>query len=135
METAPSNEKLLLRRERVRPAEGPPDDLLTVRTPVLMEFEYWNLRGGADLSLSLHLYNERGVYVLASSSIHETRWHGRPFHRGLFHSSCYLPGDFLNDGNHEAHLLVIENRKHVVYRHYRVLVSAIADAAEAKDGW
>ena len=43
-----------------------------------MEFEYWNLRPGALLSLSLHLYNEQGTLVFNVGPTLRSAWQGNP---------------------------------------------------------
>ena len=61
--TAPGNDKVRLRRVCVRPVEGAATASINIRTPYVIEFDYWNLIPEARLDLSFHLYNEQGIMV------------------------------------------------------------------------
>ncbi|MDP8910296.1 MAG: ABC transporter ATP-binding protein [Chloroflexota bacterium] len=134
-ELAPGNERVRIRRAQVRPEGGDPSDQITVATPFVIEFEYWNMRAGAHLNLSLHVYNEQGVLVFNAVPVAETEWRGRPFPRGLFRDRCHVPANLLNDGVHRIELLVVEDSARVVHRMDDVLVFEVRDAAEDRAGW
>ena len=138
--TAPGNDRVRLRRVSVRAARAPDAaaeagaDGFTTRTPLLLEFEYWNLTPGALLNLSLHIYNEQGVMVFNALPVLEREWQGRPFPVGLFRDVCSIPGDLLNDGTFRVELLVVRDAE-VVYRHEDVLAFEVHDSVELRDGW
>jgi lipopolysaccharide transport system ATP-binding protein len=133
--TAPGNDAVRLRRVCVRSQTSNASDPITIRTPLVMEFEYWNLKPDTALNLSLHLYNEQGVLVLNTAPIHEPTWHGRPFPKGLFRSVCYMPGDLLNDGMHRVELLVVKDQGIILFSQDDVLVFDVRDAAEMRGDW
>ncbi|MBW3607470.1 MAG: ABC transporter ATP-binding protein [Actinobacteria bacterium] len=132
---APGNERVRIRRAQVRPEGGNPDDEISVTTPFVIEFEYWNMRAGAHLNLSLHVYNEQGVVVFNAVPTEEGAWQGRPFPRGLFRDTCHVPADLLNDGLHRIELLVVEDLSRVIHRMEDVLVFEVRDADDNRDGW
>jgi lipopolysaccharide transport system ATP-binding protein len=132
---APGNEVVRLRGVRVRPLGGAPSDPITVRTPFVFEFEYWNLRPEAVLNLSIHLVNEENVVVFATAPVNEPVWDGRPFPAGLFRSSCEVPGDLLNNGAHRLNLLVVKDRSNVIYNHAEVLSFDVRENMEARKDW
>jgi len=134
-DTAPGNDKVRLHRTCVRPVSGSPSDPITIQTPLVMEFDYWNLEPGARLNLSLHLYNERGITVFNAAPTREPVWHGRPFPAGLFRSSCYLPGDLLNDGLHRILLLVVKDQGVVIFSLDDALVFNVLDSVERRGDW
>ncbi len=133
--TAPGNDKVRLHRVYARPLGGSLSDPITIRTPFVIEFEYWNLQPGAYLNLSLHLYNEQGVLVFNTAPVHEPIWNGRPFPVGFFRSVCHVPGDLLNDGLHRVELLVVQDQGVVIYQHDDVLVLDVRDSLEMRDAW
>jgi lipopolysaccharide transport system ATP-binding protein len=136
--TAPGNETVRLRAVRVYPEGGSPSDPLTVRTPVVLEFEYWNLQPATVLNLSLHLVNEEGVLVFASGSGKaETKgWEeGRPLPAGLFRSRCRVPGGLLNDGVHTAQLLAVKDQSVVIHSYPDVLSFDVREDAETRQFW
>lgn len=134
-ESAPGNEKVRIHKACVRPENGCASDAITVRTPFIMEFEYWNLDPDSRLNLSLHIYNDQGVIVFNPVSTQEPMWHGRAFPKGLFRSACYVPGDLVNDGMHRVELLVVRDEGVLIYRHEDLLIFDVRDCVEMRGGW
>jgi lipopolysaccharide transport system ATP-binding protein len=137
---APGNDVVRIRRVSVRPeseqgATNLDPELITVRTPLVIEFEYWNLKPRTLLNLSLLVYTEDGVLAFNTGPVTEPVWQGKPFPVGLFRSVCYMPGDLLNDGLHRLTLLVIENQAHIVYRHEDVLTFEVHEDGASRKGW
>jgi lipopolysaccharide transport system ATP-binding protein len=132
--TAPGNEKVMLRRARVVREDGE-DAPITIRVPFRLEFEYWNLQPDARLNLSLHIYNEHGIIAFNAVPLNEPNWMGRSFPVGLFHDTCRIPGDLLNDGVHRVELLIVQDDATVIYRMDDVLVFDVQDAAELRGTW
>jgi len=135
--TAPGNEKVRLHRVCVRPENGTPADPITVRSPLSMEFEFWNLKPDASLGLVLSLYNEEGVLIfLAGSAAAEgPSWHGRPFPTGLFRSVCRMPGDLLNTGMHRLRLVVARDIHTVIYEQDNILAFEVQDSPERRGSY
>jgi len=131
----PGNDVVRFQRACVRPENGSSLDPITIRTPLAIEFEYWNLVQNAYLNLSLALFNEQGVFVLAAAPVHEPVWHGRPFPTGLFRSVCRVPSDLLNNGTHRITLLVVENEGSIIYRHDDILTFEVRDSVEMRGNW
>jgi len=134
IDTAPGNEKVRLHRACVRPENGCASEPITVRTPFVMEFEYWNLEPDASLNLSLHLYDEQGILVFQTAPVHEPVWYGRPFPAGLFRSVCHVPGDLLNDGMHRLRLLVASDQNLVIDQD-DILTFNVYDSTERRGGY
>jgi lipopolysaccharide transport system ATP-binding protein len=132
--TAPGNDAVRIRRATVRPETGSASDPIDVRTPVVIEFEYWNLRPDALLNLSLHVYNAQGVLVFNALPYLEKVWQGRPFPRGLYRDSCHIPGDLLNDGTYRIELLVVDSNR-VIHKEDEILVFEVRDDPYSRDGW
>ena len=135
--TAPGNETVRLHRACGRPEAGRPGDPLTVRTPIALEFSYWNHKPGARLNLSLQLFDESDTLVFATYPGQEPRWHGRPLPVGLFHSVCHIPGDLLNDGLYRVQLLVVESAAAVMVIHDEpsILKFQVQDAPDLRGEW
>jgi homopolymeric O-antigen transport system ATP-binding protein len=132
---APGNEKVRLHRASVRPADDTNLDAITVRTPLVIDIDYWNLAPGAYLNLSLVLYNEEGVALFNTGPVNEPAWHGKPFPAGLFRSSCYIPGDLLNDGTHRVQLYVVQDQSVALFRVDDLLVFEVLDEPERRSSW
>jgi lipopolysaccharide transport system ATP-binding protein len=133
--TSPGNDSVRMRRACVRPAAGESPGGITIRTPLALEFEFWNLEPGARLNLSIHLLNEEGVTVFNSAPVGEPIWHGRPFPPGIYRSVCHVPGDLLNDGTYRVLLLVVRDQGIVLYRHKDILVFNVSDSIDRRGDW
>jgi lipopolysaccharide transport system ATP-binding protein len=134
LETAPGNAKVRLRRATVRPDSPSSQTTITTRTPLLMEFEYWNLSHGAHLNLSVVVQNEEGTPIFNTVPSEEPRWHGRPFPAGLFRSVIQIPGDLLNTGTHRVLVYIVEDQSVVLSRLEDILVFDVHKAPDEQIG-
>ncbi len=100
-ETAPGNEWIRLHRTCVRPQNGQSQDQLSVRTPLVVEFEYWKFAANTRMDLSAEVFNEHGVNVFTAAYMAEA-----PTPAGLLRSSFYIPADLMNNGMYRIRLLV-----------------------------
>jgi lipopolysaccharide transport system ATP-binding protein len=135
LESAPGNDAVRLRRAVVRPEGGSTADAIDVQTPIAVEIEYWNLRPGALLNLSLHVYNEQGIKIFNALPYLEQVWQGRPFPRGLYRDTCHIPPNLLNDGMHRIELMVIEGGHYLLHQIDDLVVFDVRDVAASRDGW
>jgi lipopolysaccharide transport system ATP-binding protein len=136
--SAPGNERVRLHRAAVQWSDSTSDDAtdeITTRSPLTLEFEYWNLREGARLNLSLHVYDEQGVLAFNTVPPVDSPWRGQPFPVGRFRDVCHIPGDLLNDGRYRVELLVVQDANTIVYRHDDVLAFEVHDSADLRGGW
>jgi len=132
---APGNDRVRMRRAAVVPAVAEFEDHFTVRTPLRVEFEYWNLIAGKALDLAVVIRTEEGYPIFSTSSGRDPRWAGQSFPVGLYRSSFEIPGDLLNDGVHRVELSIRRNERQVIYRLDDVLVFDIIDTAEDRMGF
>ncbi len=133
--TAPGNESVRLRRASIKPLKQESFDMLTVRSPFDLEFEFWNLQPNARLNLSIVLYNEEGAPVFNTGPADEPKWHGHPFPAGLFRSVCHVPGNLLNDGTYRIQLHVVRDESVVIFRLDDLLVFEIHESVERRGAW
>ncbi|MFC1815189.1 ABC transporter ATP-binding protein [Thermodesulfobacteriota bacterium] len=133
--TSPGNDKVCLRRVRIRPEDTITSEVITVRTSFVVELEYWNLQPGTYLNPSLFLYNEQGTLIFDTVPLHEPVWYGRSFPAGLFRSVCHVPGDLLNNGMHRFGLYFIEDQSVVILSQEDILVFEVRDSVEMHGSW
>ena len=133
--TAPGNAKVKFRRAAVRAELRRDHDLIDVHTPLILEFEFWNLAPGACLNLSVVVMNEEGLPLFNTAPLDEPLWHGRPFPAGLFRSSFRVPGDLLNDGTHRVQVYIVEDQSVVLSRHDDVLVFDVMEPSGERQNW
>jgi len=133
-DTAPGNSDFCLHRARVRPVRSSPSDSITVRTPFVIEFEYWNRQAEFNLVLSLQLYNEQNILVFGFGRPSDPDWPEGGIPLGLFRDECYIPGDLLNNGIHRVELFVSKNDQ-LIYQHSDLLVFEVRDSPDFRRGW
>ena len=133
--SAPGNDKVRLHRVCVRPVKGPASGSINIRMPYVIEFDYWNLVPDARLDLSFHLYNEQGIMVFNHNTYLERTWHARPRPKGLFRSTCFVPGDLMNDGEYKVSLVVTSDQATAIYKHPDLLAFTVLDATEMRNAW
>jgi lipopolysaccharide transport system ATP-binding protein len=100
--TAPGDERVRLHSVRVIP-HGSTGGLITVHTPLRMEFTYWNYVAGAVLNVSMLLNNLEEVCVFNV---------GSGFARtpaGLIRQTLEIPGDFLNVGSYYVNMIIVKD--------------------------
>jgi lipopolysaccharide transport system ATP-binding protein len=116
-ETAPGNEQVRIRRISIRPQSGVPTDSITMATPICVEVEYWNLAADAHAGIRLRFLTDQQVIAFsgASSELSLVK-DSQPTPTGLYRSTCFVPGDLLNEGMHSVLLLVIHNGARAVFR-------------------
>jgi lipopolysaccharide transport system ATP-binding protein len=112
--TSQVNEKVWLHCIRVRPSHGNLSDPITVHTPFIVEFEYWNCDPTSYLSVSFSLYTEHNILLFDIASPFEPDWRQKQSPVGLLRSVCHVPGDFLNNGLHRVALIVLRNHVPVI---------------------
>ena len=120
-ESAPGNDQARLRLARLVAEDGTPFGEITIRTPLRLEFEFWNFEPGAELNLTIHLYNLDGSCVFASGSDAERH------PAGIIRGACHIPANFLNDGVYRASLMIVKDRSVGVYALEDAIVFDVSD--------
>jgi len=100
--TAPGDDRVRLRSVRVIPLAAA-DGLITVHTPLRIEFTYWNYVPGAVLNVSMILNDLEETCVLSGGSGHGPR------PAGLVRSTVTIPGDFLNVGSYYINAMIVKD--------------------------
>jgi lipopolysaccharide transport system ATP-binding protein len=106
IESAPQDEMVRLQRACVRPVGGSSADIITIRTPFVLEFEYWKLVPHINLELAVSIYNESGVLLFTTDM-----FTAPTAPAGLLRSWFAVPGDFLNNGTHRVELSFCRERQ------------------------
>jgi lipopolysaccharide transport system ATP-binding protein len=133
--SAPGNDEVRLHRVCARPADASLTAQITMKTPLLVEVEYWNLVPDAKLHITLHLYTEQGIVAFTTGSAVDSEWSGRPLPAGLFRSACQIPGNLLNSGWHRVLVLVVKDLGTILYQHDDALAFDVVDASEREGTW
>jgi lipopolysaccharide transport system ATP-binding protein len=100
--TAPGNDRVRLHSVRVIP-QGSTDGMITVHTPLRVEFTYWNYVPETVLNVSMILNDMEELCVLSGGSGHSPR------PAGLIRSTVWIPGDFLNVGSYYINVMIVKD--------------------------
>ena len=131
---APGNETVRLHRIRVRPESEFSGEALTVKTPFVIEIEYWNLNPGTRLHIALHLYTQQDIIAFTTGNGAQVVGHDAYTAAGLFRCTCYVPGELLNTGRHRFIVLLVQDSERVIYQHQSAVSFEILDQNAAETG-
>ena len=101
-ETAPGDHRVRLRSVRMIPQYGS-EGLITVHTPLRIEFTYWNYVADAVLNVSMILNDAEETCVFSAGSGH------KPLPAGLIRHTVEVPGDFLNIGSYHINVMIVKD--------------------------
>jgi homopolymeric O-antigen transport system ATP-binding protein len=131
---APGNEHVRMHAARVRPRDGAAGDVISVATPLALEFEYWRADSDARLVPSLHVFNDQGIVVFNVGPTELKPWHERTDGPRLIRDVCHVPGNLLNDGVHRVAFCLSKGHD-LVYWLDDALVFDVRDTVTMRDAW
>jgi len=118
-----------IRRAAVRPAEDTPDNSITVRTPLELEFEFWNFLPSARLNFTVHVSTVAGAQVFAAAS------DPRPRPTGLLREVVTIPANLLNDERYSVSIQVVQDTASTLYLHADILTFEVKDVSREDSAW
>jgi homopolymeric O-antigen transport system ATP-binding protein len=135
IETAPGNDLARLRRVRVRPESAAAGDALTIKTPFVMEVEYWKLAPASRIQIALHLYTEQDIIAFTTGNGVQVAASDAYTAAGLYRATCHVPGELLNTGRHRLVVLIVKDRSTVVCRYESAVSFEILDRNAGESGF
>ena len=102
-EEAPGNDLVRVHRMELIPDYKDNLTHIDVRTPMRVQFEFWNMMDRANLNLSLHLYSLTGECIFNVGSTSQA------YGNGLIQGECVIPGYFLNDGTYTISVMIVKD--------------------------
>jgi lipopolysaccharide transport system ATP-binding protein len=125
--TAPGDHRARLHLVRVN-AKNTDTDLITVSTPLEVEFQYWNFLPGAVLDGRMYLSTLEEV--IAFNVISEAA----PRPAGLIRQTVEIPGNLLNTGTYFVSFAVGMDRSTVILGAHRLVEFEVTEG-ELQQGW
>jgi lipopolysaccharide transport system ATP-binding protein len=122
-EDAPGNEFVRLRSIRLSPKREDGKNMLTVKSPLQIEMEYWNEQDAVATNLSLHLFAATGECVFNIITQLPVPILGK----GLQKASCLIPGDLLNTGVFSVSIMVVKDTSVPLYNFEDLLTFEIEE--------
>jgi lipopolysaccharide transport system ATP-binding protein len=104
---APGNNIVRLRAVRIVGQDGIVHSQFDVRDPMVLEIEF-QVYKKAQIAISVQFIGALGTYVMASMDNYIKGPWGKqpPYLDGTYRSSCYIPGDLLNEGQLSINLWI-----------------------------
>ena len=100
-----------------------------VRGKVGIEIQYRVLRDDAIFAPSLHLHNSEGAQIFLAIDLEED-WVLAPRARGVYRSTAWIPGNFLNIGMHYVSVAISRLDLHLLHLFERqVVVFSVTEAS------
>lgn len=122
-------------RARVRSAEGTASGFFDASAPLVLEFEYWNEKPGTDLGAAFHLYDDRGLMIIADAFSTSSPASSPTLARGLIRQTCRIPGHLLTAGSYRVEFLIVENQATIVHQEENALSFHVHESTEGRGAW
>ena len=119
--TAPGNDKVRFKSMRVVPQVATPNEAMTVKTPINIEFEFYNMMGKTPINTSLMLC------TLADDVVFNAISEVQELDNGLYKAVLEIPGDFLNDGGYYINVMIVYNASKVIYHFDKAVIFSLED--------
>lgn len=125
-ETAPGNEYVRLKTVRLSPKRIDGKQMITVKSPLEIEFEYWNEKEDIPTNLSLHLYAATGECVFNII----TQLPVPVLNKGIYKASCLIPENLLNTGVFTVSVMVVKDTSIPLYNFEHILSFEVEEERE-----
>jgi lipopolysaccharide transport system ATP-binding protein len=107
---APGDERFKVARIEITPQAANAAAPIEMGTPFQIDVEYWNLVESADVVIELLVRGSDGMPVFHSYSTESDQNAGRSYSKGLYQSSCCVPGNLLNAGRFDVEMYFSDGR-------------------------
>ncbi len=125
-ENAPGNEFVRLKSIRLTPKRDDGKPVITVKSPLAIEFEYWNEQDATATNLSLHLYAATGECVFNVI----TQLPVPVLAKGVQRASCLIPDNLLNTGVFTVSIMVVKDTSVPMYNFEHILSFEVEEERE-----
>jgi lipopolysaccharide transport system ATP-binding protein len=121
---APGNDYVRILSFELIPEFQSQENIIDIRTPLIVRFTIHNNLPGVLLNAGLHLYNYAGgcIFDIASPAV--------VCKEGLIQGECRIPGNFLNDDSYYFSLIIVRDTSIPVYYYEAGIRFEVADYRE-----
>ena len=125
-EKAPGNEYVRMKSVRIIPIRKDKKPIITVKSTLQFEFEYWNEKDDIATNLSLHLYAATGECVFNII----TQLPVPILNKGLQSAKGIIPKEFLNTGVFVISIMVVKDTSIPLYNFEHILQFEVEEERE-----
>lgn len=127
---APGNDIIKMKHISIRPIREDGKNIITVKSPLSIQFEFWNEAEEMDVNLSMHLYAATGECILNT----HTQIPVPTIGKGLHKSECIIPKDLLNTGFYTISMMVVKDTNTCVHN-FEYIVSFDVEEERENTNW
>jgi len=139
LHAAPGDDVVRVNSIRIRDESGYIRSEYKTREEITIEVDHWVIKDNAQVGVTVVLFDHKNNIVLSSPSNHEKGWHGKPRPKGLYRSTCLIPGNFLPDGEYSITLIVWGEYYRLIAELPHVLKFLLIDSGDVRGdyfgGW
>lgn len=128
-ENAPGNKDVKMKAVRLTPVRDDGKPIITVKSPLRIEFEYWNEKNEVPTNLSMHLYAGTGECVFNII----TQLPVPILNKGIQKGICIIPKDLLNTGVFTVTMMVIKDTSEPLYIFEDILNFEVEEERESSN--
>lgn len=108
-EDGPGTDDVRIKKIELKPMVELEKGFIDVRTPLQIQFEFWNMFEEADLNLSVFLFTMAGECIFNIGSKPVT------YRKGVVSGAVDIPGNFLNDGSYYISVMIVKDSATPLY--------------------
>jgi lipopolysaccharide transport system ATP-binding protein len=125
-ENAPGNEFVKMKHISLMPERTDGKNIITVKSPLKIRFEFWNETEEMATNLSLHLYAATGECVFNTL----TQLPVPILKKGQYSSTCLIPAELLNTGVFSISMMVVKDTSAPVFNFENIVTFEVEEERE-----
>lgn len=125
-ESAPGNEFVKMKHISLRPKRDDDKNLITVKSPLEIRFDFWNEMPDVATNLSLHLYAATGECIFNTI----TQLPVPILQKGEYSSTCIIPAELLNTGVFSVSMMVVKDTSVPLHNFENILTFEVEEERE-----
>lgn len=126
LESAPGNSNSKITSIKINPGE----DFFNIENDINIEVEYVNFIDNHSVNVSISIFDDKDVYVLASPNLKRI-----PLEKGKYKSICTVPANFLNKGKYFCTVLLVGNNFEIIAQLDKIVAVELDEEGGGREGY
>jgi lipopolysaccharide transport system ATP-binding protein len=126
VESAPGNISSKITSVKIT-SEG---DFFNIENDINIEVEYVNFIDNHSVNVSISIFDDNDVYVLASPNLKRI-----PLEKGKYKSICTIPANFLNKGKYFCTVLLVGNNFEIIAQLDKIVAVELGEEGGGRKGY
>ncbi|MGL3001267.1 ABC transporter ATP-binding protein [Flavobacterium sp. RSSB_23] len=126
LESAPGNSNSKITSIKINPG----GDFFNIENDINIEVEYVNFIDNHSVNVSISIFDDKDVYVLASPNLKRI-----PLEKGKYKSICTVPANFLNKGKYFCTVLLVGNNFEIIAQLDKIVAVELDEEGGGREGY